>query len=109
MRDDHGQRFLDRVFTPDEQAYCLKMSFPTPHLAGRFAAKEAVLKMLGTGLAAGIAWTDVEVRADASGAPHVTLHGAALTRAESRGISATLISISHTEQHAIASAIGIGA
>ena len=70
--DEHGQRFLDRCFTPAEQAYCAaspKRYYE--HLAGRFAAKEAVLKVLGTGWRGGIMWTDIEVLKESSGQPRV--------------------------------------
>src|SRR6266853_437039 len=76
LADEHGAHFLDRVFTPAEQQYCArnpKRYFE--HLAGRFAAKEAVLKVLGTGWRGGIAWTDIEVRPEPSGQPKVYLTG----------------------------------
>ena len=108
--DDHGQHFLDRVFTPAEQAYCSrnpKRYFE--HLAGRFAAKEAVLKVLGTGWRGGIAWTDVEVAKEPSGLPKVVLTGESLRVACERGIYRWHLSISHIETHAMASAIGLAA
>src|SRR6185503_952900 len=74
--DEHGQRFLDRVFTAAEQRYCAqnkKRYFE--HLAGRFAAKEAVLKVLGTGWRGGIAWTDIEIVKEMSGQPKIVLTG----------------------------------
>lgn len=104
--EKHGDRFLQRVFTRAELDYCLGKKRQTEHLAGRFAAKEAVLKLLGTGWQKGIAWTDVEVRNAPSGQPHVTLSGRCRRIAEELGLGAILISISHIETHAIASAIG---
>src|SRR5689334_16629057 len=68
--EEHGQHFLDRVFTPGEQAYCARNPKRRyEHLAGRFAAKEAVLKVLGTGWRGGIAWTDIEITKEPSGQP----------------------------------------
>ena len=106
--DNHGAHFLDRVFTKSEQAYCAmnpKRYFE--HLAGRFAAKEAVLKVLGTGWRGGIAWTDVEVVKEASGQPRIVLTGECERIAREQGISRWHISISHIETHATASAIGM--
>ncbi len=108
MVEEHGQRFLDRCFTPAEQAYCAahpKRYFE--HLAGRFAAKEAVLKVLGTGWRGGIAWTDVEVVKEASGQPRVALTGESAVVAARVGIDCWHLSISHIETHATASAIGL--
>jgi len=102
----HGERFLKRVFTPGELAYCRGRKREIEHLAGRFAAKEAVLKVLGTGWRGGIAWTDVEVANAPSGAPGVALSGRCREIADELGLSTILVSISHTATHAIASAIG---
>ncbi len=104
----HGDRFLERIYSAAERGYCLDCRDPLPRLAGRFAAKEAVLKVFGTGLRAGLNWTEIETLPDALGRPHVTLHGAAQHRACERGLSNVLISISHAGDYAIASAIGIG-
>ena len=106
--DNHGQHFLDRVFTPAEQAYCArnrKRYFE--HLSGRFAAKEAVLKVLGTGWRGGIAWTDIEILPEPSGQPKVQLTGECLRIATELGIGRWHVSISHIETHATASAIGL--
>jgi holo-[acyl-carrier protein] synthase len=106
--DNHGQHFLDRVFTPAEQAYASKNPKRYfEHLAGRFAAKEAVLKVLGTGWRGGIAWTDVEVTKETSGQPRIVLSGECERVAKQQGIERWLISISHIETHATASAIGM--
>ena len=106
--DKHGDRFLRRVFTEAELAYCLGKKRQIEHLAGRFAAKEAVLKLLGTGWQNGIAWTDIEVRNAPSGQPRVSLSGQCRKIAEQRSLTSILISISHIETHAIASAVGVG-
>jgi len=105
---EHGQRFLDRVFTAAEQEYCKrnhKRYFE--HLAGRFAAKEAVLKVLGTGWRGGIAWTDIEIVKDVSGQPKILLTGECLRIARELGIKSWHVSLSHIETHATASAIGL--
>ena len=85
MIDQHGQHFLDRCFTPAEQAYAARsMKRRIEHLAGRFAAKEAILKVIGTGWRGGIAWTDMEILNRESGQPFVTLTGETRTH---RGVS----------------------
>jgi holo-[acyl-carrier protein] synthase len=106
--DEHGQHFLDRCFTALEQSYCKgnpKRFYE--HLAGRFAAKEAVLKVLGTGWRGKIAWTDMEILNEASGQPRLTLTGECLIIATEQEIARWMISISHIETHATASAIGL--
>ena len=96
--DRYGQRFLNRIFTPHEIAYCHGLA---PNLAGRFAAKEATMKALGTGVR-GVSWKDIEVvRAD-SGAPSVKLHGRAEKRAERLHVSEISLSISHSREYAVA-------
>jgi holo-[acyl-carrier protein] synthase len=102
----HGDRFLRRVFTAAELDYCLGRKRRLEHLAGRFAAKEAVLKVLGTGWRNGINWTDVEIRNEPSGQPRAFLHGRCRELADRRGLAEVLVSISHIHTHAIASAIG---
>ena len=104
----HGARFLDRVFTPAEQAYCLDRKRMYEHLAARFAAKEAVLKALGTGWRDGIAWTDVEVVNSPACAPSIRLSGRCAQIAADLGLSEVLISLTHTAAHAMASAIALG-
>ncbi len=101
----HGGRFLARVFTPAEAEYCRSRGVPAQHFAARFATKEAVLKALGTGWSAGIAWRDVEVINGPAGQPAVELHGGAARRAQNLGIAAIHVSISHTSDHAVAHAI----
>jgi len=107
MIDRHGERFLQRVFTRAELEYCRPRRRWVEHLAGRFAAKEAVLKVLGTGWRDGISWTEIEVRNAPSGQPSVTLTGRCGQVARGANVAKILISISHIETHAIASAIGL--
>jgi holo-[acyl-carrier protein] synthase len=108
LLDNHGERFLDRCYTSREQAYCgLNPKRYVEHLAGRFAAKEAVLKVLGTGWRGGIAWTDIEILPEPSGQPKVTLTGECARIAKELGISRWHVSISHIQTHATASAIGM--
>jgi holo-[acyl-carrier protein] synthase len=97
MVERHGTRFLDRVFTQDEQAYALaSVKRRDEHLAARFAAKEAALKALGTGWSGGIAWTDIEVRRDAAGVPGLHVTGEAARRAHDLGVTRWHVSLSHT-------------
>lgn len=107
MLDQHGDRFLERCFTPGERAYAEDRKRAIDHLAGRFAAKEAILKVLGTGWRGGIAWTDAEVVREPSGRPTVRLHGECERVAQDLGIDEWWMSISHISTHAIASAIGV--
>lgn len=106
--DEHGDRFLERVYTQLEREYCARSQKRYfEHLAGRFAAKEAVLKVLGTGWRGGIAWTDIEIVSHPSGQPRVVLTGECERVADRMGIRSWHVSISHIETHATASAIGL--
>ena len=106
MLDEHSDRFLARCFTAAEQAYVAQNRRRwVEHLAGRFAAKEAILKALGTGWRDGIAWTDAEILRLESGQPKVALHGVCDKLAHEMGITHWQISISHTRSYAMASAI----
>jgi holo-[acyl-carrier protein] synthase len=108
LLENHGERFLERCFTPAEREYCYRnQKRHIEHLAGRFAAKEAVLKVLGTGWRGGIAWTDIEILPEPSGQPKIRLSGECLKIAKTLGISKWHVSISHIETHATASAIGM--
>ncbi len=98
----HGQHFLDRLFTQGEQDYCYKFQDPIPHFAGRFAAKEAVAKALGTGFGQHLAWHDVEIVNDDQGRPSVHFSTDAQKQFNEPHL---LISISHGVDHAIAVAI----
>ena len=108
MIDRHGELFLGRVYTSDEIGYCSSRKASTQHYAGRWAAKEAVLKALGTGWSRGINWRDIEVRNDEGGRPSIRLDGGALEACEQLGITEVLISISHCRSHAVAFATAIG-
>ena len=94
----YGQRFLDRVYTPGEIAYCRERP---PNLAARFAAKEATMKALGTGVR-GVGWKDIEVVRHQSGAPAIRLEGRAKTRAEALGVEEISVSLSHSREYAVA-------
>ncbi|MCL2745453.1 MAG: holo-ACP synthase [Planctomycetaceae bacterium] len=106
MLERHGEHFTQRVFTADEIRYCTEHKLPEQHFAGRWAAKEAVLKVLGTGWISGIRWTDVEVVRDAGGKPSIRLSGGAAEVAKKKGIGDIQISISHCKLYAIAVAVG---
>lgn len=109
MVESHGTAFLERVFTPAERAYAVPDGRPRgERLAARFAAKEAVLKALGTGWSGGIAWTDVEVSRDGAGRPGVALHGEAAAVANRLGIVAWHLSLTHAAGLAVASVIACG-
>ncbi len=104
----HGEQFLHRVFTDDEIAYCSKRREYLQHYAGRWAAKEAVMKVLGTGFAPGVGWKDIEIRTKTSGQPFIQLHGSVRELADQLGIGEVLISVSHCREYATATAIGLG-
>ena len=108
MIERHGELFLERVFTPREVLYCSERKAATQHYAGRWAAKEAVLKALGTGWTRGIQWTDIEVRNDPVGRPSIVLSGEALRFSQEIGITDMHISISHCRSHATAYALAVG-
>ncbi|MEX1023296.1 MAG: holo-ACP synthase [Dehalococcoidia bacterium] len=99
--DRHPERFIRRVFTPAEAAYCRGR---TSELAARFAAKEAVMKALGTG-ARSVAWRDIEVLPDRRGKPLVYLYGGAKRRADHIGLEAIDISLTHLEMFAMATVV----
>jgi holo-[acyl-carrier protein] synthase len=105
MIERHGEHFLNRCFTPGEQEYCASYNEASPHYAGRFAAKEAIVKALGTGFRGQINWTDMEILPDTEGQPVLTLQGHIMELARELGISHWHVSISHTLEHAMASAI----
>jgi holo-[acyl-carrier protein] synthase len=98
---------LEEVFTPAEIAYCDAKRRRFEHLAGRFAAKEAVLKALGRGLGASMRWTEVEIVSSATGRPRVKLSGAVATAARRLGVLEVDVSLSHSEGLAIASAVAM--
>ncbi|MCL6471459.1 MAG: holo-ACP synthase [Firmicutes bacterium] len=101
------KRFAERVFTESERQYCLSKRRPHLHFAVRFAAKEAAVKALGTGMR-GFKWTDFEIRRDKWGRPYLCLSGNAATVAREKGICDIFISLSFSRESAIAQAIAIG-
>jgi holo-[acyl-carrier protein] synthase len=107
MVERHGERFLNRVFTPAEQDRARDRKNSIENYAGRFAAKEAILKLIGTGWRGKIAWTDIEVTNDSAGRPLVTLSGEVEKIAREMGIERISISITHTANFAIASAVAL--
>jgi holo-[acyl-carrier protein] synthase len=107
MIQQHGELFLTRVYTEREIRYCQARKHATEHFAGRWAAKEAVLKCLGTGWRRGICWTDLEVRNEPNGQPRVVLCGAARDQAQSLHISEILLTLSHCRAYATATAIAV--
>ena len=98
-----GQRFLKRIYTEDEISYCRGRA---QNLAVRFAAKEAAMKALGTGLR-GVGWKDIEVVRGSGGAPSIRLHGRALRRGESLGVRQLALSLSHSRKYAVAMVVGM--
>jgi len=107
MRARHGERFMQRILTGREREYVEQFRNPVERIAGRFAAKEAVLKVLGTGWVGSIAWTDIEILNDRAGVPLVSLTGECARIAQARGIGRMLVSITHTKTYAAASALGL--
>lgn len=107
LTQKHSERFLTRIFTRKELDYCLAKRRCWEHLAGRFAAKEAVMKVLGTGWRADIRWKEIEIVNALSGKPELVLKGNTQKIAKELGIERIIISISHTSEYAIASALGL--
>jgi len=103
--ESQGERFLRRVFTQDEVAYCEQFKNKYERYAGRFAAKEAAMKALGTGWSRGVRWVDVEVVRQRGGRPTVSLKGEAKKIADGLGVKNIVLSITHTVEQAIAQVI----
>ena len=99
------ERFLNRVFTDRELAYCRSRRDPVQHLAARFAAKEAGLKALGTGLSMGVRWRELEVRRERGQAPTMVLSGRCRALCEARGGRRMLLSLTHDGDYACAEAL----
>jgi holo-[acyl-carrier protein] synthase len=97
----YGDRFLQRVFTPGEIEYCFRHRDPAPSLAARFAAKEAAMKALGTGLGRGVTWRDIEV-VRRHGPPALCFHGGAAARLAALGGESALLTLTHSETLALA-------
>ncbi len=100
-----GERFGQRVLLPDEIAYCLSHKDSAPFVAARFAAKEAISKAFGTGIGAQLGWQDMEICKKESGEPFVVLHGKGKKLFETCGAKRLLVSLSHTEHYAAATAV----
>ena len=100
--------FLHRVFTQAEIDYCQRRHDPIPHLAARFAAKEAAMKALGTGLRMGVTWREVEVRRERGEAPTIVLTGRTAAIARAKGTSRILVSLTHDGDYAFAQVILVG-
>jgi holo-[acyl-carrier protein] synthase len=98
----YGERFLRRVFAEGERDYIAKWADPVPRIAGRFAAKEACMKALGTGWSGGVRWKDIEVRRHPSGKPFVELHGEAARAFAALGAEELHCTITHSRDHAMA-------
>lgn len=103
--EKHGDRFRNRVYTPDEIAYCERFRNKVERYAARFAAKEALFKALGTGWGAGIRWRDVEITHLPSGKPELALRGRAQEIARELGISRAAVSLSHANAYAVAQVV----
>ena len=103
--DRFGDRFLHRVFTDGEIEYSMSMKFPARHLAARFAAKEAVSKAFGTGIGKAMGWRHIDIRKKPNGEPFLVFSGSAQELATQRGVISALVTLSHTEHHAMASVI----
>jgi holo-[acyl-carrier protein] synthase len=101
----HGEVFLRRVYTPKEREYCEKFKNKFERYAGRFAAKEAAMKALGTGWSRGVRWVDVEVVREKGGRPTMALAGEAGKLAERLGVKRIALSITHTAEQALAQVI----
>jgi holo-[acyl-carrier protein] synthase len=107
MIERHGELFVGRVYTQVEIDYCRARRMATQHFAGRWAAKEAVLKALGTGWRRGISWRDIEIKNGPGGRPLASLRGGTEEIASRMGIRCVLVSISHCRTHATAYAVAL--
>ncbi len=108
MIEQHGELFINRVYTAAEVRYCRSRRESTQHFAARWAAKEAVLKALGIGTRRGVALTDIEIRKAPSGCPAVAVRGAIKDIVERLGVAEVLVSIAHCRTHATAYAMALG-
>ncbi|MBM4132776.1 MAG: holo-ACP synthase [Nitrospira sp.] len=105
LADRWQERFLERLYTEAERRYCFERASPYASLAGRFAAKEAVLKAIGTGWSAGISWQDIQVLNDGSGKPVAHVQGRAGALLQEAGVTDIHISLSHDADYAIAQVV----
>jgi holo-[acyl-carrier protein] synthase len=101
-------RFLERVFTPDEIAYARRRRDPAEHLAARFAAKEATLKALGTGLSMGVRWREMEVRRSRGERPRLELSGRTAALGAARGVRVLHVTLTHDGEYAMAQVLAEG-
>jgi holo-[acyl-carrier protein] synthase len=100
--DRYGERFVQRIFTPGEIAYCRRKKSAAESFAARFAAKEAAAKALGTGISRGVSWLEIEVTREPSGRPLLQLTGRAAERARELGVVGVTVSLTHTREIAMA-------
>lgn len=105
LRQRHGERMQHILFRPEEAAYCLARANPDECLAARFAAKEAVMKALGTGWAEGVSFVGIEVVREESGKPGIRLHGSTLEKAKELGVGKIHLSLSHARTAAVAQVV----
>lgn len=103
--EKHGEVFLRRIYTDQERAYCEQFKNKYERYAGRFAAKEAAMKALGTGWRRGVRWVDLEVVRETSGRPTLAIAGEAAKIAQQLGVKSVALSITHTETQALAQVI----
>lgn len=103
--DRYGSRFLNRIYTAAEQAYCLRRRKSAESFAARFAAKEAGAKALGTGISRGVNWLEIEVVREQGGRPKLQFHGRAAQIAAHLGVAHAALSITHTADLAMASVV----
>ena len=101
----HGERFLNRIYTDSERRYCESKPNKFERFAGRFAAKEAAMKAIGTGWKRGVAWREFEVMRSPSGQPMITYHGKAGEIAKQLGVKRALVTITHSKDYAIAQVV----
>jgi len=99
---EYGEKFLARILTPVERDYVQRWADPVPRIAGRFAAKEACMKALGTGWGAGVGWQSIEIRRGPAGAPEAHLSGSAAKRMADLGATRAHVTITHSDDHAMA-------
>ncbi len=102
---DENEGIVDTIFTPAERDYCLGKRRSAEHMAGRFAAKEAVLKAFGTGIGKRMRWTDVEIMRGSKGRPHVRLHGEVAAWVAQRGLADLDVTLAHSAGIAVAHAL----
>jgi holo-[acyl-carrier protein] synthase len=108
MIERYGELFINRVYTPEEIKYCQNRRQATQHYTGRWAAKEAILKALGTGWRKGISWRDIEVRNEPGGKPVVAVRGGVKDVVEQLEVADIYVTISHCRTHATATAVAVG-